>query len=159
MTALDDLLATEAIRLLKARYFRAMDTKDWNLLADVFCEDAFCDYTQAMTDPATPPPSGAAQAEGEHLLQGRAAIIAYISAGLTPLRSVHQGFMPEITVTGPDTASAIWPMADRLTLPPDSPVAEIHGYGHYHETYRKVAGQWKIATLRLTRLRVAHVPG
>jgi hypothetical protein len=31
---------------------------------------------------------------------------------------------------------------------------KLQGYGHYHETYRKEAGQWKIATLHLTRLRV-----
>jgi hypothetical protein len=28
------------------------------------------------------------------------------------------------------------------------------GYGHYHEEYRKVEGDWRIARLRLTRLHV-----
>jgi hypothetical protein len=23
---------------------------------------------------------------------------------------------------------------------------ELHGYGHYHETYEKVAGTWRIKT-------------
>jgi hypothetical protein len=152
MTTLDDLLAAEAIRTLKAQYFRAMDTKDWALLAETFTEDARCDYTQAMADPSAPhTPSD------DDLLEGRAAIVAYIRAGLTPLHSVHQGFMPEITVTGPDSAAATWAMADRLRLPADSPVAEVHGYGHYHETYRKTGDRWRIATLRLTRLRVDHV--
>jgi hypothetical protein len=27
------------------------------------------------------------------------------------------------------------------------------GYGHYHETYESVAGQWVIKTSKLTRLR------
>ena len=30
----------------------------------------------------------------------------------------------------------------------------MRGFGHYRETYRKVDGQWRIATLDLTRLRV-----
>ena len=27
----------------------------------------------------------------------------------------------------------------------------FHGYGHYHETYEKVNGEWKIKTLRPER--------
>jgi hypothetical protein len=30
---------------------------------------------------------------------------------------------------------------------------ELHGYGHYHETYRKTDGGWRIASTKLTRLR------
>ena len=30
----------------------------------------------------------------------------------------------------------------------------MHGFGRYRETYREVDGQWRIATLDLTRLRV-----
>jgi hypothetical protein len=29
----------------------------------------------------------------------------------------------------------------------------LNGYGHYHETYEKTAGQWRIKTSKLTRLR------
>jgi hypothetical protein len=29
----------------------------------------------------------------------------------------------------------------------------MDGYGHYHETYEKTAGQWRIKTSKLTRLR------
>jgi hypothetical protein len=37
--------------------------------------------------------------------------------------------------------------------------SRLHGYGHYHETYRKEAdGEWRIATLDLTRLRLDHTP-
>jgi hypothetical protein len=34
------------------------------------------------------------------------------------------------------------------------PFRRFRGFGHYHETYRKVSGEWRIATLRLTRLLV-----
>lgn len=152
MDTLDDLLAAEAIRLLKARYFRAMDTKQWDLLDAVFTSDATCDYRGALADP-----DAAEDASDADLIAGRDAIIAYIRSGLSTLVSAHQGFMPEIQISGPDTASAIWAMTDVLKLH-DSPIGEIRGYGHYHETYRKEGGQWRIATLKLTRLRVDHVP-
>ena len=40
MSAGDDI---EAIKQLKARYFRMMDTKDWDGLARVFTEDVHLD--------------------------------------------------------------------------------------------------------------------
>jgi hypothetical protein len=30
----------------------------------------------------------------------------------------------------------------------------LEGYGHYHETYSKIDGNWYIASMRLSRLRV-----
>jgi hypothetical protein len=61
--------------------------------------------------------------------------------------------MAEVEVTSGTTASAVWSMDDVLRWPEG---AEMHGYGHYHETYEKVDGEWRIKTLRLTRLRVDH---
>jgi hypothetical protein len=29
----------------------------------------------------------------------------------------------------------------------------VNGYGHYHETYQKIAGRWLITSTTLTRLR------
>ena len=31
---------------------------------------------------------------------------------------------------------------------------ELHGYGHYQESYEKIDGSWHIKTLKLTRLRL-----
>jgi hypothetical protein len=33
------------------------------------------------------------------------------------------------------------------------PTLTLHGYGHYHETYEKIDGRWRIKTSKLTRLR------
>ena len=58
--------------------------------------------------------------------------------------------MPEIELTvgrrprrasGRCTTSLIWPNGMRLD-----------GYGHYHETYEKADGEWRIASSKLTRL-------
>jgi hypothetical protein len=45
-------------------------------------------------------------------------------------------------------------MEDKLRWPPGSPIHTLHGYGHYHETYEKVDGRWRIKTITLTRVRV-----
>ena len=45
-------------------------------------------------------------------------------------------------------------MTDRLYMPPGAPYALMTGYGHYHETYVKEDGAWKIKTIRISRLRV-----
>ena len=68
--------------------------------------------------------------------------------------TVHHGHMPEIEVTSPTTATGTWAMEDKLRWPEGSPIKIMHGYGHYHETYTKVDGHWRIATTRLSRLRI-----
>jgi hypothetical protein len=45
-------------------------------------------------------------------------------------------------------------MEDRLRWPPGGMFAALDGYGHYQETYERIAGQWKIKSSKLTRLRV-----
>ena len=40
----------EAIRRLKARYFRTMDTKDWDGMRQVFADDVVIDTSEAGGD-------------------------------------------------------------------------------------------------------------
>ncbi|MQP68298.1 hypothetical protein GE253_23545 [Niveispirillum sp. SYP-B3756] len=150
---LTHLLSIEAIKCVKARYFRAMDTKDWPLLADVFTHDARCDYREAFQSPGATTPAGT----DDDILNGRDMIIAYIRKGLLPLISVHHGHMPEIEILADGTATAIWPMNDLLRFHA-GPYREMRGYGHYHETYRQEDGRWRIATLKLTRLLIEMTP-
>jgi hypothetical protein len=73
----------------------------------------------------------------------------------TAAPTVHHGHMPEIQITGPDTASGIWAMEDLLPVPAGKDAPEGHdGYGQYRETYRKADGHWLIDSLVLTRFRM-----
>jgi len=139
----DDLVEIEAIKQLKARYFRYMDTKRFQDWANLFTEDAVLDNQHARPQP----------------LVGRAQIAAVVSAGLTGVVTVHHGHMPEIRIISPTQAWGTWAMEDYLV--PDDPAARLghsyHGFGHYYESYRKVDGVWRIAQLRLTRLRVEQL--
>ena len=124
----------EAIRQLKARYFRTMDTKDWAGMRQVFADDVVMDTSSS----------------GGGLITGADEFMAFLEPTLQDVVTVHHGHMPEIELTSPTTATGIWSMEDMLRWPDGS---EMHGYGHYLETYEKVDGEWRIATSTLTRLR------
>lgn len=154
MDDLARLIAIEEIKQLKHRYFRAVDTKDWALIDSVFHDDFIGDFRGAATDPETgfnPAPDATSE-----VLYGRAAAVASFREAGAHFTSVHHGHNPEITITGPDTATGIWALFDTLRFPAGE-MAEFQAYGHYHETYEKVDGVWKIKTSRLTRLRVDSV--
>jgi uncharacterized protein (TIGR02246 family) len=126
--------ALEAIKQLKARYFRTMDTKDWEGMREVFADDAVVDTTSS----------------GGGVVSGADEFMAFLRAALQDVVTVHHGHMPEIELTSATTAKGIWAMQDLLKWPNGS---ELHGYGHYHETYERIDGGWRIKTLKLTRLR------
>ncbi len=145
MDALVRLNAIEDIKQLKARYFRCMDTKDWDGFADVFAPDAVMDMTEEMRDQQT---------TADPVTRGNREIAAFVRAAVDPVTTVHHGHMPEIDLTSNTTATGIWAMEDKLRWPEGSPIKAMHGYGHYHETYERVGEEWKIKTIMLTRLRV-----
>ncbi|MBY0280094.1 nuclear transport factor 2 family protein [Candidatus Binatia bacterium] len=139
---MEHLADIEAIKQLKARYFRLLDTKRWQEWGEVFTVDAHLD----TTDDA--PHAGA---------DGRDAIVALVSGAVGQAVTVHHGHMPEIEITGPSSARGIWAMEDRLEFPGDPPALVVHGRGHYHEEYERAAdGAWRIKSLRLVRLLLEH---
>jgi hypothetical protein len=150
------LVAIEDIKALKARYFRGVDTKDWALLAEVMTDDITVDYRGTATDPATGV-NFAPDATGS-TLQGSTVVIDGLKKSLDGIVSAHQGYLPEIEILSDTTARGVWAMYDVLRFPAGSPITELFGYGHYHETYEKSDGRWRIKTLRLPRLRVDVVP-
>jgi hypothetical protein len=157
MNQIDSQRWTEQIRELKARYFRLMDTKRWEEYATLFLDDSVFDVTEAFKDPDGSDGTGLEASVREPII-GRDAIVAYVSRGLEArVRSVHAGFMPEIEILSESRARGVWAMEDRV-WPPDGPVAMMHGWGHYHETYTRKDGRWYIQTLKITRLRLELVP-
>ncbi|RDI19399.1 SnoaL-like protein [Rhodococcus sp. AG1013] len=127
----------EAIKQLKAGYFRLMDTKDWDGLAAVFTPDAEIDMTET----------------GGGITHSVEDYMPFLRASIENVATVHHGHTPEITLTSPTTATGTWAMEDRLWWPDGAPVRSLHGYGHYVEEYRKTEAGWKIAAMRLSRLR------
>lgn len=139
MTGATDEL--EAIRQLKARYCRFLDTKDVDSWRDVFTTDVVVLLDMAVSaggaDPQTAPP-----------LEGVDNFVPMVLGGLDGVATMHHCHTPELTLTSESTATGIWAMEDLLIFADGK---ELHGAGHYHETYAKRDGCWRIKSLRLTR--------
>jgi len=125
------LLDIEAIKKLRGQYTRAIDTKDWDLYARSLAEDA-----RLATDGG--------------VNEGRDTIVANISQALATAQTVHHLHTPEIELTGPDSATAVWAMNDYV----DFGKFLLRGYGHYDEEYVRTGEGWKIKSSTLRRLRV-----
>ena len=133
----------EAIKVLKARYFRMMDTKDWDGLTAVFADDVVIDVTN----------------EGGGVTRSAVEYVAFLRLVIEDVITVHHGHMPEIELTSETTASGMWALEDRLWWPEGGPLTSMHGFGHYRETYERTDDGWRIKTMTITRLhRLVEVP-
>ena len=150
MTEIEHLHALAQIQQLKARYFRGVDTADGDLVKGILAEDCTLDYRGCCTDPAT----------GRDFIPAMNVVLRgrenWVADGLSRfgIVSVHQGHNFDTVSIGDAAISGIWSMTDRLYFPPGGAFSLMTGYGHYHDTYVKVGGDWKLQTSRITRIRI-----
>ena len=130
----DDLVDIESIKKLKARYCRYLDTKDWTAWRALFADDLVSDTAEA----------------GGKVIEGADEFVAFTRKNLRNQSTVHQVHAPEIELTSATTARGIWALEDVVRF---GPGVNLRGYGHYHETYEKTDGHWRIKSSKLTRLR------
>jgi len=116
----------EAIKRLKYKYFRTLDSKLWDELAECFTEDATTAY------------SG-----GKYSFQGKDAIMKFLKEGLNPtMISMHQCHHPEIELTSDTTARGVWALQDYVIVTQAN--ISLRGAAFYHDEYVKANGEWKI---------------
>ena len=155
MDAVRQLLDREQIKETKARYFRYMDTKQWERWRRCFTDDCRFEMSTDIDDPDE--------------------WVRYVATNVGAARTAHHGHMPEITFTGEDTARVIWAMYDLVEFPASTEgrwrlrrlrplrrrraLARLRRFGHYEEEYRRVGDEWRISFMRLTRLRVDALVG
>jgi hypothetical protein len=133
------LFDIEEIKRLKARYFRFLNGEDWEGFRSLFLDDSNYDI------------------EGQ-VYAGADAFVGAVIRHHTRarVRTVHHGHMPEIELTDGDHATGVWALWDFVdrVWNDDGRREAFVGYGHYHERYRKVDDVWRIAEMRITRIRV-----
>jgi hypothetical protein len=151
MDQLFRLIAIEDIKALKARYFRANDTKDRALLRSCFTSDISLDARGATTDPITG--VNAAPDLTDKVYKGVDTVLDVVFAGLQGTTTVHQACLPEIEILSESDATGVWALFDALLFSKGS-VSELTGYGHYHDIYERVDGKWKIKAVKISRLRL-----
>jgi hypothetical protein len=87
------------------RYFRFVDTQDWDGLATLFCADGVLD-TRGAAGRETP-------AENDpHVSRGKEAIVKYIRESLQFACSVHHGHGHEVAIASPQEAQSVIAMED-----------------------------------------------
>lgn len=136
------LVEVEALKRLKARYCRLLDTKDWIAWREIFTDDFVSDTSEA----------------GGSVIEGADDFVAFLrrTLGKPSQVTAHQVHAPELELVSDSTAHGVWALEDVVRM---APGLNMRGYGHYHETYAKVDGCWKIKSSKLTRLRVDFFNG
>jgi hypothetical protein len=115
----------EAIKQLKARYMRAVDTKDWALCREVLADDFAVDTGFQCNRSAE---------DVVHFFETR--LVADVA-------TVHHVHAPEIELTSETMARGVWAYEEHARYPDGR---WMDGYGYHHETYEKVDGVWKMKT-------------
>lgn len=129
MGDMDDI---EAIKQLKARYTRAVDTRNWQLMRRSVTDDVCVDV-------------------GHLVAKGGDVFVAELSAMRTEGATMHHACMPEIEITSPTTASGVWALRAGARF---SAGKYMDGFGHYHDLYEKVDGEWLVKQTRIEWLHV-----
>jgi hypothetical protein len=134
-----DLEEIEAIRQLKYRYFRLLDTKRFTELGALLTDDATTSYQS-----------------GELSYEGRDAIVAFLeeSLGNSDIVTMHNGHHPEIELTSPTTATGVWYLEDRVVV--RAMDFEIVGTLLYDDRYVKVGDRWLIEHTGYERIFEEH---
>ena len=128
MSGMADADAIEAIKRVKYRYLRALDTKHWDDFADTLTEDIVGDY-------------GSSRGK-EHHFTTRTELVEYMRTSMPAgVITEHRVTHPEITVDG-EVAEATWYLQDRVIVPEYNFM--LFGAGFYHDRYRKTPDGWKI---------------
>ena len=128
MSGMADVDAIEAIKRVKYRYLRALDTKHWDDFADTLTDDIAGDYGSSLGK--------------EHHFTDRAALVEFMRTSMPAgVLTEHRVTHPEITVDG-DEAEATWYLQDRVIVPEYNFM--LFGAGFYHDRYRRTEDGWKI---------------
>jgi hypothetical protein len=142
MSDIEQLLAREEIKLLKARRDRAVDTKDWD------------------TYLALHAPDHVSHNDGFDRWSSAEEMIANIRKLLGSDKiSAHHSHTPEISFESSTRASGIWAMEDNIFWKQGNEEHWLHGFGFYHETYEKRGGKWLFTSRRLKRTHVRTSAG
>ncbi len=120
----------EEIKALKSRYFRALDTKNWDELEATLHPDITTSYSN-----------------GKLVFHGPKEVTNYFKENMpTTQITMHQGHNPAITIDSETEATGMWYLQDNLIFTEGNPYAgtQIQGSAIYTDKYVKVDGQWLI---------------
>ena len=134
MTA-DELAEIEAIKQVKYRYLRGVDTRDWDLVGTTLTKDATSAYSGVKLS-----------------YDGRDAILEFLSTSMPAedMLTSHKVHHPEIVLTSATTADARWGLEDVVII--QSAKLTLRGAAYYEDKMVKEDGEWRIRHTGYRRL-------
>lgn len=127
----ETLVDIELIKQVKYRYLRAVDTRDWELLATTLTEDVHATYGERIS------------------VNSREELVNTLRESMPEnMISEHHAHHPEIEIHG-DHAEGKWTLHDQVLI------ADLGfflaGSAFYEDSYRKVNGDWLISATGYVR--------
>ena len=129
MWIMADLETIEAIKRVKYRYLRALDTKHWDDFADTLTDDIVGAYGSSMGK--------------EHTFTNKRDLVEFMRTSMPAnVYTEHRVTHPEITLDDFDQAEGTWYLQDRVIVPEFNFM--LFGAAFYRDSYRKTEDGWKI---------------
>ncbi|WP_167760364.1 nuclear transport factor 2 family protein [Paraburkholderia pallida] len=131
----------EEIRQRKAQYCRYLDTKKFDEWENLFIPDASVTFYNVDGSP-------------QYHFSSIAELSSVTRNGFASAQTIHQLHNSEIELKSDTEAHAIWSMEDLQIFPAEgrNPTNTVHGYGFYHDTWKLIDGEWKLAVMELRRI-------
>lgn len=141
-TELQKLKDIDAIKNLKADYFRCLDSKDWDGLAATLSPNIKTSYS-----------------DGKLVFNSPNEVANYLSKVMPKEEiSMHMGHTPEIIINSDTEATGKWYLQDKLIFTDGKyKGAEINGGAFYTDKYEKVDGNWLIKETGYIRIYEEHL--
>ena len=131
----------EAIKCLKAKYFRCLDSKDWSELETTLSPNIVTSYS-----------------DGKLVFKSPKEVTGYLES-VMPVEeiSMHMGHTPEITIESENIATGRWYLEDNLIFTGgEYKGVGINGGAFYTDKYEKIDGQWYILETGYERIFEEH---
>lgn len=127
------LEAIEEIRYLQAKYQRCLDSRDFDSLAECFCDDAKASYDSANMS-----------------YDGKDAIVKFLaSVMIYEMPSTHLIHGGEIDYIDKYNAKAKWILEDHLVH--QKFLMKLHGAAVYYVEYKNIDNKWYISSIGYER--------
>ena len=133
MQTIEKLAIIEAVKALKARYCRLVDTKEWAAFEELFAPDATFE---------TPASKGVA-------VRGGAQIVGLIRQAIGDAASLHLAYLPELEVIDAHNVRGVWGLETVLDARAAPGATPPRSYAFSFDSYVLSNGKWLVQSVRL----------
>lgn len=134
----------EVIRLKKSQYCRFADTHDWAGFDNIFLPSLQASFNA---------PDGAVLVENgvTFSFDGREAFVGFFAKAFETQQTIHVVGPGELSLVAGDEVRAVWPATYHAASLGSKGGWRGTGGGYYREVWKKVDGDWFMASLKFER--------